>query len=60
MNSADGRTAHFMRINSTSGLSGNKSQPVAIPLDSVVDYDLHNFSMKLRDDFNLLEWIGEN
>lgn len=59
-NVADGRTAHFMRINSQSSLSGNTAQPVAIPLDSVVDYDLHNFSMKLRDDFDLLAWIGDN
>ena len=56
---ADGRTAHFMRLNST-GKHTSQTQNVGIPLDSVVDYDLNNFQLKLRDDFNLMQTIGES
>jgi hypothetical protein len=56
---ADGRTAHFMRLNST-GRHTSRATNVGLPLDSVVDYDLNNFQLKLREDFNLMEKIGES
>lgn len=42
--SADGRAAHFIKLNSRFGAVSN----VVIPLDSVVTYDLKNFQLKLR------------
>ena len=56
---ADGRTAHFMRLNST-GANESHSKNVGIPLDSIVDYDLNNFRLTLREDFDLIETIGDN
>jgi len=51
---ADGRTAHFMKLNSRFGAVNN----VVVPLDSVVTYDLKNFQLRLKDTFNLASLIG--
>ena len=41
---ADGRTSHLLSLSSD-------LRPVTIPIDSVVDYDLQSFQLKIKDDF---------
>jgi hypothetical protein len=53
--SADGRVAHFIKLNSRFGAV----KTVVVPLDSVITYDLKNFQLKLRENFNLASIIGE-
>jgi 2-C-methyl-D-erythritol 4-phosphate cytidylyltransferase len=55
----DGRTAHFMRIDNM-GKNKSKTKAVGIPLDKIVDYDLNNFKLTLRDDFELMKRIVVN
>jgi hypothetical protein len=43
---ADGRTSHMI------GLT-KEVKPIGIALDSIVDYDLNTFQLKIRDDFSL-------
>ena len=43
---ADGRLAHLINLN-----HGVKS--VAVAIDSIVDYDLQSFKLKLKDSFSL-------
>jgi len=51
---ADGRTAHFIKLNSRFGAVNN----VVVPLDSVVSYDLKKFQLKLKSSFNLASLLG--
>jgi hypothetical protein len=51
---ADGRTAHFMKLNSRFGAVNN----VVVPLDSVVTFDLKNSQLRPKDTFNLASLIG--
>jgi len=51
---ADGRIAHFIKLNSRFGAVNN----VVVPLDSVVSYDLKKFQLKLKDSFNFASLIG--
>lgn len=43
---ADGRLSHLLNMN-----HGVKS--VAVAIDSIVDYDLQSFKLKLKDSFSL-------
>lgn len=43
---ADGRTAHLLSLS-------KEVQPIAIALDSIVDYDLNTFKLNVRDDFSI-------
>jgi hypothetical protein len=43
---ADGRTSHMIRL--TKNL-----KPIGVALDSIVDYDLNTFQLKIKDDFSL-------
>lgn len=44
---ADGRISHLIR------LTTKDVKPVGIALDSIVDYDLNTFQLKIKDDFSL-------
>ena len=39
-------------------LSKTSVRPVPVALDKIVDYDLHNFKLKLREDFSLDKLLG--
>ena len=43
---ADGRTSHLL------GLTKD-IKPIGIALDSIIDYDLNSFSLKIKEDFSL-------
>lgn len=43
---ADGRTSHLIKLT-------KNVKPVGIALDSIVDYDLNTFQLKIKDDFSL-------
>jgi len=48
---ADGRTTHLLSLSSD-------LRPVTIPIDSVVDYDLQTFHLKIKEDFNINSLLG--
>jgi hypothetical protein len=50
-NTADGRTNHFMSLTPS-------VKPVAIAMDSIIEYDLQKFKLKLRENFDLNELLG--
>lgn len=50
---ADGATAHMLALS-------NGVKPVCVAVDSVVQYDLQNFQMKMRDDFDLNSLLGRD
>ena len=43
---ADGRTSHMIRLK-------KNVKPVGVALDSIVDYDLNTFKLRIKDDFSL-------
>jgi len=43
---ADGRTSHLLKLT-------KDVKSIGIALDSIVDYDLNSFKLKIRDDFSL-------
>ena len=43
---ADGRTSHMIRLT-------KNVKPVGVALDSIVDYDLNTFQLRIKDDFSL-------
>ena len=49
---ADGKTNHFMSLTP-------KVKPVAVAMESIIDYDLQQFKLKMRDDFNLVSLLGQ-
>jgi hypothetical protein len=59
---ADGRSQHRMKILQRSHEvqdSGSQIVPVTIPISAVVDYDLENFKLSLKDNFDLSAFIGK-
>ena len=50
---ADGRTSHLLKLT-------KDVKSIGIALDSIVDYDLNSFKLKIRDDFSLDQIISTN
>lgn len=49
---ADGRTSHMIRLT-------KNVKPIGLALDSIVDYDLNSFQLKIKDDFSLESVLGQ-
>ena len=50
---ADGRTSHLLKLT-------KDVKPIGIALDSIVDYDLNSFRLKIRENFSLDTILATN
>jgi len=57
----DGRTAFQMRLNEEKHALANHGNKVSVglPMDSVIDYDLSNYSLSLKKNFDLYKFMDE-
>ena len=60
--SPDGESVRKMKLVEQFHKQGNGApiKTVALPISRVVDYDLMNYKLSLKKDFNLMEFLKES